>query len=135
MKLKLFIVALFISTLSFAQSKGTISGVITDKDANNETLPFANVFVKGTKISATTDIDGKFSINITPGSYVVQYSFVGYEPKEVPVKVTDGAKIEMNQELSSGAYSLDDVVIKTTVNRQKETALLLEQKEAVEKSV
>jgi hypothetical protein len=132
MKLKLFIVALFISTLSFAQSKGTISGVITDKDANNETLPFANVFVKGTKISATTDIDGKYSINITPGSYVVQYSFVGYEPKEVPVKVTDGAKIEMNQALSSGAYSLDDVVIKTTVNRQKETALLLEQKEAVE---
>lgn len=132
MKLRLFIVTLFITTLSFAQSKGTISGVITDKDSNNETLPFANVFVKGTKIYATTDIDGKYSISVAPGSYVIQYTFVGYEPKEVPVKVSAGAKIVMNQSLSSGAYALEDVVIKTTVNRQKETALLLEQKNAVE---
>lgn len=132
MKLRLFILTLFITTLSFAQSKGTISGVITDKDSNNETLPFANVFVKGTKINTTTDIDGKYSISIAPGSYVIQYTFVGYETKEVPVKITEGAKLVINQTLSSGAVTLQDVVIKNTVNRQKETALLLEQKNAVE---
>lgn len=132
MKLRLFILTLFITTLSFAQTKGTISGVITDKDSNNETLPFANVNVKGTKVNATTDIDGKYTISIAPGNYVVQFSFVGYEPKDVPVKVTAGAKIEMNQALSSGAYALKDVVVTATVNRQKETALLLEQKNAVE---
>ena len=132
MKLRLFILTLFITTISFAQSKGTISGVITDKDANNETLPFANVFVKDTKISATTDIDGKYTISLAPGNYVIQYTFVGYEPKEVPVKVTEGMKLTMNQSLSSGAYTLQDVVIKSVVNRQKETALLLEQKNAVE---
>lgn len=132
MKLRLFILSLFITTLSFAQSKGTISGVITDKDSNNETLPFANVFVKGTKINTTTDIDGKYSINVAPGSYVIQYSFVGYEPKEVNVKIAAGQKIVMNQALSSGAYALKDVVVTATVNRQKETALLLEQRNAVE---
>ncbi|KDN56717.1 TonB-dependent receptor [Flavobacterium seoulense] len=132
MKLRLFILTLFITTLSFAQSKGTISGVITDKDSNNETLPFANVFVKGTKINTTTDIDGKYTISIEPGSYILQYTFVGYETKEVPVKVTNGAKLVINQSLSSGAFTLQDVVIKNTVNRQKETALLLEQKNAVE---
>ena len=133
MKLRLFILTLFITTLSFAQqSKGTISGVITDKDSNNETLPFANVLIKGTKFNATTDIDGKYAINIAPGSYIIQFSFVGYEPKELPVKVTEGAKLVINQTLSSGAYALEDVVIKSTFNRQKETALLLEQKNAVE---
>ncbi|MES2240996.1 MAG: TonB-dependent receptor [Bacteroidota bacterium] len=132
MKLRLFILTLFITTISFAQSKGTISGVITDKDANNETLPFANVNVKGTKINATTDIDGKYTISLAPGSYVFQYTFVGYEPKDVPVKVAEGAKLTVNQALSSGAYALKDVVVKATVNRQKETALLLEQKNAVE---
>ena len=133
MKLRLFILTLFITTLSFAQqSKGTISGVITDKDSNNETLPFANVLIKGTKFNATTDIDGKYAINIAPGSYIIQFSFVGYEPKELPVKVTEGAKLVFNQTLSSGAYALVDVVIKSTFNRQKETALLLEQKNAVE---
>jgi hypothetical protein len=39
MKLKLFILTLLISTLSFAQSKGTITGVLTDKDSNNENTP------------------------------------------------------------------------------------------------
>ncbi|MBA0882626.1 TonB-dependent receptor [Flavobacterium undicola] len=132
MKLRLFILTLFITTISFAQSKGTISGVITDKDSNNETLPFANVLIKGTKFNATTDIDGKYSISITPGSYIIQFSFVGYEPKEIPVKVIEGAKLTINQALSSGAFTLKDVVVKATVNRQKETALLLEQKNAVE---
>lgn len=132
MKLRLFILTLFITTLGFAQSKGTISGVITDKDSNNETLPFANVNVKGTKVNATTDIDGKYSFNIAPGSYVLQFTFVGYEPKDVPVKIAAGEKLEVNQALSSGAYALKDVVVTSTVNRQKETALLLEQKNALE---
>ena len=108
MKLKLFIVALFISTLSFAQSKGTISGVITDKDANNETLPFATVLVKGTKINTTTDIDGKYTISIAPGSYTIQYSFVGYETKEVEIKKYH-KKIEV--ELTSENMLLGEVVI------------------------
>ncbi len=132
MKLRLFILTLFITTLSFAQNKGTISGVITDKDSNNETLPFANVFIKGTKVNATTDIDGKYSFNIAPGSYVLQFTFVGYEPKDVPVKIAAGEKLVLDQALSSGAYALKDVVVTSTVNRQKETALLLEQRNAVE---
>ena len=45
MKIKFLFIALLLSTLGFAQSKGTISGVITDKDLNNETLPFATVTV------------------------------------------------------------------------------------------
>ena len=46
MKLKLFILTFFICTISFAQSKGTVTGVLTDKESNNETLPFANVLLK-----------------------------------------------------------------------------------------
>lgn len=132
MKIRLIILTFFITALSFAQGKGTISGVITDKDSNNETLPFANVFIKGTQISATTDIEGKYTISIAPGSYVVQFTFVGYEPKEVAIKIAAGEKLVLDQALSSGAYALKDVVITSTVNRQKETALLLEQKNAVE---
>ncbi len=132
MKIRFIILTFFITALSFAQGKGTISGVITDKDSNNETLPFVNVFIKGTKISATTDIDGKYTISIAPGSYVVQFTFVGYEPKEVAIKIAAGEKLVLDQALSSGAYALKDVVITSTVNRQKETALLLEQKNAVE---
>jgi hypothetical protein len=132
MKLKLFILTLFISTLSFAQSKGTITGTLTDKDSNNETLPFANVILKGTPINATTDIDGKYTLTAPAGSYVIQFSFIGYESFEAPVTVVNGQTITLSKALGSSSYKLDDVIIKTTVNKQKESALLLDQKNAVE---
>ena len=132
MKLKLFILTLFISTLSFAQSKGTITGILTDKDSNNETLPFANVMLKGTPINATTDIDGKYTMSAPAGSYVIQFSFIGYETIEMPITVIGDQTLTISKALGSSSYKLDDVVIKTTVNKQKESALLLDQKNAVE---
>ena len=132
MKLRLFILTLFISTLSFAQTKGTITGVLTDKDSNNETLPFANVILKGTPINATTDIDGKYTLSVPAGSYVIQFSFIGYESLELPVTIAAGQTITISKALGSSSYKLDDVIIKTTVNKQKESALLLDQKNAVD---
>lgn len=133
MKLKFLIITLFICVLGFSQNKGTISGILTDKDSNNQALPFANVLIKGTKTGVNTDLDGKYSIAVTPGNYILQFSFVGYESLEVPVTVKADEKVTINRALGSGSYKLEDVVIKAAApNRQKETALLLEQKNAVE---
>ncbi len=85
--LKFLFITLFICTISIAQNKGTISGVLTDKESNNQPLPFANVLLKGTNISANTDMDGKYSLNANPGNYIVIFSFVGYENVETPVTV------------------------------------------------
>ena len=132
MKLQLLILTLFISVLGFSQNKGTITGIITDKDANNQSLPFANVTLKGTKIGVNTDIDGKYSISATPGNYVIQFSFVVYETVEVPVTVKANETVTINKSIGSGSYKLEDVVVKATApNREKETAILLDQKNAV----
>jgi hypothetical protein len=131
--LRFLFIALFICTISIAQNKGTISGVLTDKDMNNEVLPFANVLVKGTNISVNTDVDGKYSLNVNPGNYTLIFSFLGYESVEAPVAVKANETVVMNQALSSGSYTLKDVVVQAAaVNKQKETALLLEQKNAVD---
>ncbi|TCN53915.1 TonB-dependent receptor [Flavobacterium circumlabens] len=131
--LKFLLITLFICTISIAQNKGTISGVLTDKESNNQALPFANVLIKGTNISANTDIDGKYTLSINPGSYTIIFSFVGYESVEKPVTVKANETITVDQVLSSGGYTLKDVVVKSSaVNRQKESALLLEQKNAVD---
>ena len=131
MKLKFLIITLFVCTLGFSQNKGAISGILTDKDSNNQPLPFANVLVKGTKIGLNTDLEGKYTLAVAPGNYTVQFSFVGYESVEVPVEVKAGETVTINKTLGSGSYKLDDVVVKTTVNREKETAILLDQKQAV----
>jgi hypothetical protein len=131
MKFKLIFLTLFITAVSFAQNKGTIAGILTDKDANNQSLPFANVLIKGTSIGTNTDIDGKYTITILPGSYTLQLSFVGYESVEIPVTVVADETVTINKALGSAGYKLEDVVVRATFSREKETALLLDQKNAV----
>jgi hypothetical protein len=130
MKLKFLFFTLLICVIGFSQNKGTITGVLLDKDSNNQSLPFANVLIKGTKIGANTDIEGKYTITVVPGNYTVQFSFLGYESVEVPVTVVPNETVTVNNSLGSGSYKLKDVVIKSSGGREKETALLLEQKNA-----
>jgi len=132
MKIKLIATFLLISVLGFAQSKGTITGTLTDKDLNNESLPFANVVIKGTTTGVTTDETGKYSLSIEAGTYTVQFSFLGYETIEEKVEVKAGETVTINKALGSGNYQLQDVVIQNTVSREKESALLMDQKKAVE---
>mgnify|MGYP006142483665 CR=1 FL=1 len=132
MRILFSFLVLFITTLSFAQSKGTITGVLTDKDMNNETLPFANVMIKGTTIGATTDEDGKYTLSVPAGTHTVVFSFLGYESETATVTVKAGETIKLNKALGAGSVQIDEVILTATVNREKESALLLEQKGAVE---
>ena len=142
MKLKLIVTFLLLTVLGYAQpetqsngaklNKGTITGTLTDKDLNNEPLPFANVNIKGTSIGVTTDEKGNYTIGIEAGTYTIIYSFLGYENIEEKVEIKAGETVTINKALGSGSYQLKDVVIQNTVSREKETALLAEQKKAVE---
>lgn len=132
MKLKFILISLLISAVSISQTKGTVTGVLTDKDLQNETLPFANVVIKGTSVAVVTDIDGKYTFSIEPGNYTIDFSFLGYESTTKIVQVVAGETVTLNLALGSGSYTLQDVVIQNNSNRTKETALLLDQKNAVE---
>ena len=132
MKFRLLFIVLFIGSIAFAQNKGTLSGVLTDKESNNATLPFANIVIKGKGMSTSSDADGKYSINLEPGNYVVQFSFLGYENIEVPFTIVAGETTTVNKAMGSGSFQLTDVVVKARVSREKESALLIEQKNAVE---
>lgn len=133
MKHLFFALGLLLSTMVFAQEVGTIEGVITDKDTGNQPLPFANVQVKGTTLGTTTDFDGKYSIgNVPAGTHTVVLSFVGYETVEIPNVVVEAGKFtNISTAMSASAAALDEVIIKVQTSREREEALLLEQKKAV----
>lgn len=132
MKRQILFILLLITTLGFAQQKGTVTGTITDKDMNNETLPFASVSIKGKSIGENTDENGKYSLEVPAGSHVLVIAFMGYETVEVPFTIAAGETKTINRSLTSGSVTMEEVVIQATVNREKETALLAEQKNAVE---
>jgi len=125
---------LLICVIGHAQSKGSIVGTVTDKEANNASLPFASVFIKGTSTGTTSDIDGIYQIsNVEPGTYTVVFSFVGYETVEIPNVIVEADKdTTVDAILGASAANLDEVIITTTTKRESETKLLLEQKKATE---
>jgi hypothetical protein len=132
MKSKLVLCFILLCQFAFSQ-KGTIKGVLTDKDMNNEPLPFANVIVKGSTLGTTTDENGKFELSVPVGNQIITLSFLGYETIEVPVTIKANEVVTINRALGAGAgMMLQDVVVQTAVSREKESALLLEQKNAVE---
>ena len=119
--------------MSFAQNTGSVVGTLTDKEFNDEPLAFANVLIKGTTKGTTSDFDGVYKIeNLEVGTHILEFSFVGYETQQISVSIIAGEVTELNVAMSASAASLDEVVITTTTKRESETALLLEQKKAVE---
>lgn len=133
MKYFLLSITLLLSLFTYSQSTGSIVGKLIDKEYNNEPLAFANVIIKGTTNGTTSDMDGLYAIeNLSPGSYTIIYSFVGYETQEIEVDVIADKAIEIDVILAASAASLDEVVITTSTKRESETALLLDQKKAVE---
>lgn len=60
---------LLTTVFAFAQNKGTVTGKVLDLEMNDEPMPFANVYIKGTEIGSTTDFDGFYTINTLPGTY------------------------------------------------------------------
>lgn len=67
---------------TFAQQQ-KLNGVVIDETAQ-EPLIGATIVVKGTGTGQTTDLDGNFSINVSPGQ-VLEISFIGMLKKEITV--------------------------------------------------
>ena len=72
------------------------------------------------------------SIELCVFVFVSALDFSAFLEKKVTKKYKENETTTINQALGSGGYQLADVVVKASVNREKETALLLEQKNAVE---
>jgi outer membrane receptor protein involved in Fe transport len=131
MKKILFIALIAFSQIVIGQDKGTVKGLLTDKEMNNESLPFANVFIKGTSIGATTDFDGNYSFKVPAGTHVVSFSFLGYKTVEKTFTIKAEETVVINQIMSAEeGVGLDEIIIKSSTSKESVSALLLEQKKA-----
>ena len=69
----------FLLAIINAQEFGNIVGTIKEA-GNGSGLPGVNVMVKGTYYGTASDLDGRYKINnISPGSYDVEISMIGYK--------------------------------------------------------
>lgn len=99
-------------TAKAIQIKGTV------KDALGEPLIGVSVLVKGTSNGTVTDLDGRFSLNVSVGD-ILEFSYVGYAAQSVTVKNATPLDIV----LSEDAQALDEVVV-TALGIKRETKAL-----------
>ena len=117
----LVICMLLVATWAYAQS-GSIGGVISDNDTY-EALPGANVVIKGTSRGSTTDINGVFTLSeLTPGSYALEISFIGYELKEIIAVVKANQTTNLgNIRLGMSSIGLQEVEVIASVAIDRKT--------------
>lgn len=101
----ILICALFIAAVSFAQTKKTVKGVVTDA-LTGETLIGVNILEEGTTNGTITDIDGSYSIDVTDNSVLV-ISYIGYETINEKV----GSRTVINIKLGAKTEMMDEVVV------------------------
>jgi TonB-linked SusC/RagA family outer membrane protein len=83
-----------------------VSGTISSSD-NKETLPGANILLKGTTTGAVSNMDGEFSIVVPSPNSVLVISSIGYVPQEITV----GNRSTINVLMEPDITSLSEVVV------------------------
>lgn len=98
--------------LEAQQTTGKVAGRVVDA-STGEALPGVNVVLLGTTRGATTNVNGDyFIILVSPGTYSVQASFVGYQSviqTDVPVQIDLTSTVDF--ELMESSQQLDDLVV------------------------
>ena len=127
---KLFtLLALLISSILIAQ-EAKITGTVFDKEFQ-EPLPFANVLVKETGSGTTTDFDGIYEVFVQPGTYTIEFSFVGYETITVSdLTIATADTQEINVSLAPVTEGLEEVVVTVEALRNTEQSVLTVQKKS-----
>lgn len=92
MKQLFLLTLLFLSTLSFSQSKFTISGNIKDA-SNGEDIIGARILVKNIPgKGAITNVYGFYSLTLPKGNYKIEYQFIGYDSQVFDIVLDQNIK-------------------------------------------
>lgn len=100
------VVLMLLPAIGFAQGFVTVSGTVRD---NVDVLMGVRIVQKGNeKISATTNAEGKYSIDVSPNCILV-YTFLGFAPHEA--KVGTAGKQTIDVVMTEDANELEEVAV------------------------
>jgi hypothetical protein len=86
----------------------TLSGYLKNK-ANGEALIGATVFIPELKTGVVTNPYGFYSISVLPGTYTVNFSFIGYQAQSPVITLTSNKKMDIM--LEEETKQIDEVVV------------------------
>lgn len=114
---------LFSTTLLLSQT-AKITGTIKD-NSNNEFLYGVNVIVTGAndtvnvKTGTTTDFDGKYTLDLSAGTYTITYQYIGFHRERMKITLKAGEVKTLDLSLKPSAELIDEVVVSAGKFEQK----------------
>lgn len=100
----------------FAQTK-TVSGKVTSSQ-DGLGIPGATIQIKGTTVGAITDIDGRYSINVSPSHRTLVFSYVSMKTVEIAI----GTQTTINVTMEPDVVQIDEIVVTALgISREKKS--------------
>lgn len=116
-RILIFVLMVGFSAAASAQSR-TIDGTVTES-ASGEPIIGASVIIQGTFKGVTTDIDGRFTIQVTDQNKNLEVSYVGMQNATVPITSAGTYAIKLDAE----AVGVEEVVVTALGIRRKAKGL------------
>lgn len=91
------------SSLQVVQA--SVSGLVTDE--NGQGFPGVNIIVKGTSAGTTTDVNGRYALQVADQNAILVFSFVGYDVQEIALAGRTVVDVQMQPNIRA----LDEVVV------------------------
>ncbi|MDG5799167.1 TonB-dependent receptor [Marinilabiliaceae bacterium ANBcel2] len=95
--------ALFSAESALAQHN--VRGTVTDSDG--DPIIGVNVIEEGTSHGVITNVDGEYAFSVSSSDAVLQFSFIGFDDKVVPVE----GRNEISIVLEESYQALDEVIV------------------------
>ncbi len=122
------LVGCLFSVSAWAQT--SVYGTVTDA-SSGEPLVGANIQISSTQQGTTTDLQGKYQLELTTDTATLRISYVGYQAREINVNGADEA-VQRSVSLSRSA-SLEEVVIQAIrADRQAPVTQTTVERETIE---
>ncbi|SHH51975.1 TonB-linked outer membrane protein, SusC/RagA family [Chryseolinea serpens] len=99
--------------LAAARTAQAVQGVVTSE--SGDPMPGVNVIEKGTSNGTTTDVEGKYALNVSGPDAVLLFTFIGYSSQEVRV----GTQTAISLSLTPDVSTLQEVVVVGYGTQQK----------------
>ncbi len=122
----------FMPVVAGAQATGKVIGRVIDGDGGMP-LGSARVTIVGTTLSATTTVDGRYTISgVAPGVVTVRAMMIGYGPKSVTgVRIESGEVTTQDITLAGQAVQVAEIMVSAEAERGSISSALDEQRNSV----
>ncbi len=97
---------IFLLSLNIVNAQRMIQGIVKDASTGNP-LPGVNIIIEGTTRGTSTDAEGNFALEVKPEDEILEFSFVGYEKKKLPIGNEDHLEVLLSQK----SQEMEEIVV------------------------